>query len=396
MARWRLVAAGLALGYGALALFLLKKTLALRAGTAGTIDVCSTLLGQGCDRVLGAQTSWVLGVPPAAWGMVAAAMVLTCLLLDVLQGEPVRRAARPLAWSVAGLAAVGGLVLAGGMLVGQTPLCPLCLVAHGLALLLWFALTKLAGGLKPALASLGAAGRWLAGKEGDAAADGRWQSLGVAVVCLVGIATYQWLLIEARSHPKSTLPPPDELIEGFLQETQHDIPVGADDPVDGPADAPVTMVIFSNFSCPGCAELAADMPGLQERVGDAVRIVFKHYPLGYACDEGNWSKTQPVCRAAWVGEAARRAGGFAAYRQRMFEGKYLLTDILLDEELRAMKLTRADADKADVRAKVASDIAIGRKLGIDATPSVYLNGRFVEFLDPNVLVTLIQHLAEKP
>jgi cyclophilin family peptidyl-prolyl cis-trans isomerase/protein-disulfide isomerase len=55
--------------------------------------------------------------------------------------------------------------------------------------------------------------------------------------------------------------------------------VGAKDWVKGPADAPLTLIEYSDFQCPGCAYVAPLLVSLQEKYPEKVRLVFRHYPL---------------------------------------------------------------------------------------------------------------------
>ncbi|MDF1702889.1 MAG: DsbA family protein, partial [Planctomycetota bacterium] len=215
-----------------------------------------------------------------------------------------------------------------------------------------------------------------------------------AVVALVGVVVYQWLLIESDREQARGPDLGPGVVAKFLEQPVHEIPVGAEDPVDGPSEAPVTMVVFSNFACPGCGDLAHEIPGVRAQVGDRVRVVFKHYPLGKSCDGTAWAEVPAVCRAAWLGAAARRQSRFSELRTRLFEEEPDVSDARLDALAKDLGLTRGDAEDAAVRAKVAADIALGRRVGVAVTPSVYLDGRYVEDLGADVLVQLIRYLAQ--
>lgn len=55
--------------------------------------------------------------------------------------------------------------------------------------------------------------------------------------------------------------------------------VGTEDWVKGPSDAPLTIIEYSDFQCPGCAYVAPLLVRLQEKYSQKVRLVFRHYPL---------------------------------------------------------------------------------------------------------------------
>ena len=55
--------------------------------------------------------------------------------------------------------------------------------------------------------------------------------------------------------------------------------VGSKDWVKGPPNAPLTIIEYSDFQCPGCAYVAPVLVSLQEKYPEKVRLVFRHYPL---------------------------------------------------------------------------------------------------------------------
>jgi cyclophilin family peptidyl-prolyl cis-trans isomerase/thiol-disulfide isomerase/thioredoxin len=55
--------------------------------------------------------------------------------------------------------------------------------------------------------------------------------------------------------------------------------IGTEDWIKGPSDAPLTIVEYSDFQCPGCAYVAPLLVRLQEKYPQKVRLVFRHYPL---------------------------------------------------------------------------------------------------------------------
>jgi protein-disulfide isomerase len=56
-------------------------------------------------------------------------------------------------------------------------------------------------------------------------------------------------------------------------------PAGAGDIAYGPSDAALTVIEYSDFECPFCAEYAPIMAQLREKYGDRVQFVFRFFPL---------------------------------------------------------------------------------------------------------------------
>src|SRR5580704_14720317 len=79
-------------------------------------------------------------------------------------------------------------------------------------------------------------------------------------------------------------------------------PVGANDHVQGTANAPVTLVEYGDYECPYCGEAYPIVKALQERLGKQMRFVFRNFPL---------SQMHP--HAEHAAEAAEAAG---------FQGKF--------------------------------------------------------------------------
>lgn len=74
-------------------------------------------------------------------------------------------------------------------------------------------------------------------------------------------------------------------------------PVSERDHIQGPADAPVTLVEYGDFECPYCAAAYLILKKVKEVMGEQLRLVFRHFPL-----------TQIHPRAEGAAEASEAAG----------------------------------------------------------------------------------------
>ncbi|HJL18195.1 MAG TPA: thioredoxin domain-containing protein [Sandaracinaceae bacterium LLY-WYZ-13_1] len=174
---------------------------------------------------------------------------------------------------------------------------------------------------------------------------------------------------EARGRPRRELDP----------DVTYRVPVeGA--PSLGPADAPVTVVIFSDFECPYCARAVPTVHALRERFGDRLRLVFRHHPL-------------PFHRHAFLAaQAAREAwtqGGdeaFWRFHDRLFENQDALRfeDLVAHARAAGLDADRFEAALEDGTHEVAveEDQQLARRLGARGTPMFYVNGRFVQGAQP--------------
>ncbi len=166
-----------------------------------------------------------------------------------------------------------------------------------------------------------------------------------------------------------------------------DIPIRPDDPAHGDADFPLTLVVFSDFQCPGCRGFAKTLEkSIAPDFEGALKVVWKHYPLSKDCNPYIARGIHPqACEAAYAAEAARIQGGNDAFwraHDLLFEKQKQLRR--LDYRSFAQELGLdpdqfiADMQSEAVRERVAEDVALGKKLEIRATPSVFLGDRKIE------------------
>ena len=163
----------------------------------------------------------------------------------------------------------------------------------------------------------------------------------------------------------------------FDAPRQH-IAVSPEDPAEGPASAPVTLVEFSDFQCPFCQRVMPTLKQIQQKYGDKVRIVWKDFPL---------TQIHPQAfDAAVAGNCAREQGKFWELHDRMFPNQQALQPEFLkryaaDAGLDAAKFN-ACLDSSKYQQKVQDAIDAGTKLGVSSTPTVFINGRVVSGAQP--------------
>ncbi len=139
-------------------------------------------------------------------------------------------------------------------------------------------------------------------------------------------------------------------------------------PLRGPADAPVKIVEFSDFECPHCSRVRPAVYAVLKAFPKKVALVFKNYPLPFH---------QHAANAAAAGQIAHKRGKFWDMHDKMFDGQAdlsqgRLTGFLRDLGIDAAKVSEADWNAA--KALVIADLEEGDKAGVQATPTLYLNG----------------------
>jgi len=145
-----------------------------------------------------------------------------------------------------------------------------------------------------------------------------------------------------------------------------------DQPVKGNPNAVVTIVEFTDFECPGCARQHPVLEQIVNEYGNRVRLVVRDFPL---------SQHANAHKAAEAAEAAREQGKYWEYAAVLFRNQSALGVDKLRQYATDLGLDRAkfDAslDSGKLADKVQRDLMEGRKLGINGTPTLYVNGKRV-------------------
>ena len=144
--------------------------------------------------------------------------------------------------------------------------------------------------------------------------------------------------------------------------------------VHGKADAPVTIIEFSDFQCPFCKRVEPTLKKVQETYGDKVRIVWKHEPLPFH------PRAEPAAELALEARAQKGDKGFWDAHDKLFE-------IAAEARGRGSREGRArtlglDVDKVKAAIKdkkykedIDADAELGEDVQASGTPHFFINGR---------------------
>jgi protein-disulfide isomerase len=147
------------------------------------------------------------------------------------------------------------------------------------------------------------------------------------------------------------------------------IPVTADGPTIGPADAAVTIVEFSDYQCPYCKRAEGSLKQVLAKYPTQVRLVYRHFPL-----DGH----KDAAPAAEAAACADEQGKFWDYHNLVFESSPKLDTKTLRELAEKSKLDLGAFDACVAsgkhKAKVAGDLEAGRAAGVSGTPAFFVNG----------------------
>jgi protein-disulfide isomerase len=148
--------------------------------------------------------------------------------------------------------------------------------------------------------------------------------------------------------------------------------VAASGPAKGVPGAPVTIVEFSDFECPYCSRLIPTLEQVLQKYGNQVRLVFRQFPLTIHRD---------APKAAEAALCANEQGKFWEMHDAMFHDQQgLAVDGLKAKAvllgLNAIQFNQC-LDSGKFASAVKADIEAGESVGVNSTPALFINGRFV-------------------
>ncbi len=140
----------------------------------------------------------------------------------------------------------------------------------------------------------------------------------------------------------------------------------------GPEDAKVTVVEFSDFECPYCSRAAEVTNQIKAKYNTQIRFIFRQFPLSF-------HKNAHLAHQAAM--AAGDQGKFWEYHDKLFANQKALERESLDKYAQELGLNmakfKADLDNTTFAKFVDADMALGQKVTVQGTPTMFINGERV-------------------
>jgi protein-disulfide isomerase/uncharacterized membrane protein len=397
-------------------------------------QACGNGQTSGCEDVARSSWSRVAGVPVAAYGLAFYLSLSLALALALVAAGEIRDTLAGLAAAGLALGLLVDLLLLGVQAFAIHAYCKLCILTY---LLSAVALVALLPARRAARGTPAAAGRpegrlalagWVLGTLAVAGA------VFAANATLRSRAAYRQATLlgtpaPAARAPEPTPPPahpgapaasaapvaspeapagpqdakywqdraqklqttiddPQKLEAYFAEKAQREYETSAPVPIDvasaplrGPATAPARVVEFSDFMCPFCRNLAGALSQFVPQAGGRVAVYFMNYPLDNTCNPKLPRATHPgSCNVALGAVCAHYQGKFEAYHDRVFSAELNnpqpadVVRLAGEAGLNAAAL-QGCLDDPKTKAELAAQIAEGNRLGITATPTLFINGK---------------------
>jgi protein-disulfide isomerase len=374
-------------------LYLLRLHFAMSDGADRGFDVCSVLFGGACDAALLSSLSMLWSIPLAGWGVIYYALQTGLLLHTRYLRHGLDFDASSLIWLLSVAAGMAGIALLSVMLLEPALFCPVCTVIHVANLALIYPLLLLTR-RSPAANIQHFMKTWFQASATSGAASVR--VIVFTALLLLPLVFYQWVRIEvlARTVRYTDSFNPVEVLNVHDTTTTTRIPSMPDDAHMGNLEAVVKIVVFSDFQCPGCKMFSRIAKDLLAAYPEDISITFKHFPLNSGCNPLVKGEPHPLaCFAANAAEAARMQGKFHQFHDALFQAD-LAVDSTVIEELAvsaglSMETFYRDLASPATGEKIAEDVSLALKLGLNSTPTVFINGKQAATINPRAIGLIV-------
>ena len=156
-------------------------------------------------------------------------------------------------------------------------------------------------------------------------------------------------------------------------------------PGKGPADAPITIVEFSDFQCPYCANAAESIEKVLENNSSDVRLVYVHFPLESIHPWARPASIASICAANQSEDA------FWTLHDAFFQnqGEMNVANIVSEStnflansgiDMDTWKTCASDVNSESYKAASAAvdlSLQIGVSNGVSSTPGFFVNGHYI-------------------
>lgn len=381
---------------------------------------CNINESLNCEQAIRSPYAVLLGRSLGCWGASFYSAILFFLFFSTPETETRPRAGLSVLLVLSFFSVLGSCLLGYISFTQLTALCPVCLSLYAVSLLLFVVVylfereeslvERLRVGLSELIRIPFLAARFIVRRTGEHIFT-RYSPLLIffLIVTLVSFLSDS-VFIQILRASESMEERQEIAVAEWMNQPIQNIPYEGEgflrDYRRGDQDAKIRVVEFFDFECPACRAFSYEMKDIIDTFGDDIAVEYRNYPLDKSCNRSmTFEMHQTACLAA---EYARCAGE---------QGKFFeAADYLITLEAFEMHAKNPSAVKSAIkdssiplgldpammeeclasnrqRESIERDIEIADYLGLQGTPSVWVNGRLV--LRPSLLKDLIQYLVNK-
>ena len=375
---WLVVILG-AVGLG-ICLYLYSFHIELLMGEIKSGPLCGPDNGLGCHSVATGPYSSMFGIPLALGGAIFFSAMALLGVGSVIFWRDSGRAFLRWALFLAIFGLAFDLYLAYTMIFRIQVICWLCAATYAINFLIIIVLVKGIWREPRPRISLRAI---FPGAQDTQGIDFYYRNVikglllgGILLAAVAGIAGSQFLSKTLTEDDREYLA---KVKKSLAQQKPQVIEV-KNRPVLGSGDASVTVVEFSDFLCPYCAKASRYIKLAESSAHDAVRFVFRHFPLDRSCNRSVRSNVHPgACLLAEGAVCAFEQDRFWEYHDLAFETEGSISPTVVMDNAATIGLNLGEfkrcLDSGRGLRVVREDIEAALNAGIKSTPTLLINGR---------------------
>lgn len=391
------------------------------SGLATGPSFCNLSQHINCEAVNASEWSTFLGVPIAAYGVFFYTAILVALVFTVVSQRVSKRAVVAVIFLGSSVASITSLILFG---ISEFLIGALCLLCIGLYLInfllcgfLWRVCYRgrVVEGLQEGAECL-IRFPMLLFRRSDARGLSWMAALVLGIIAVGSLylpGLVYWAAVYAQLNYQlfDTTASVDPVLV-WRQEPQISIESksgGAFGDYDkGDPAAPVQIVEFADFECPGCRRLYAGLHELLERHSGGYHLIFRNYPLDNECNPNIKQEFHKnACLAAFFTRCAGEQGRFWEAFDLVFtdpiisgdSASAVVREFFLTKGAESLSLDKVALEEClssnRYMEKIQSDIKAGDDIGLEATPSVWINGKRVPYPSVDAIEKIIQALRQE-
>jgi len=392
---WIAIGITLAVLGGLMSIYAINHHLQVRA--EGKTDfACNINEVFNCDDVVNTRYSEVAGIPLGVWGLGYFLAVLFLLCLALWRKKSTKTWLQTYA-AMAAIALGVAILAVYTMWSSIGAFCPSCLETHGAVLL-------------QAVATLIFWKQIPLPFSAKALFHGGALSAVVVALTVAGFKQLEPRIIpapkaaESRPRPlKARIPSVDFSLKTHELAIHRSADSGlGEDYRKGRDDAEVVIVEFSDFECPGCAGGAEFLGSLVEKYKDEILLVFKNYPLDRHCNPGVTRRFhEHACEIAVMARCAGAQGKFWEFHDLTFAQRRQMSSDKIRGWAAEVGLSNSQIDAClaqedEFLRKIGEDISEGEKVGVEGTPTIFLNGQKLVSYDYQAFARDLESILSAP
>jgi protein-disulfide isomerase/uncharacterized membrane protein len=363
--------------------------------------LCKDSIINPCSSIQQSEYATILGIPVAAFGLLFYIFILFSVLIADYAAERYYLYFLAIALPLTAVSILIDIFLL-IILIKLSVFCTLCMLTYlinvllFIILILWIIKTKSTRNmsLRDVLRSILGFGQ----ENPDRRAT---LSLFIIFIFFLSFAIFSSsYIMKIKTYEPS---PSKEKIEAFINKFFLSPPADLNLPeskmILGNTNAPVSIVVFTDFLCSACYKFFRVEKYLFSKFQDKINVIYYNYPLDKSCNKyTSYTRYLNSCLASRAITAAAQLKSFEQYliehfsrypaiaRAYNMESSFEIADRVIDRSTFIEKFNSDETGEI-----VERDINIARELGIDATPTIYINGRkLVGVLPGKVIEAIIE------